>query len=62
MNGVRQSVAIMMFYYSFRYIKEQNLKKYLILNGIGCLFHSSAILFIPLYFVLNRRFKFNTKT
>ena len=61
MNGVRQSVAIMMFYYSFRYIKEQNLKKYLILNGIGCLFHSSAILFIPLYFVLNRRFKFKLK-
>ena len=61
MNGVRQSVAMMLFYYSFRYIKEHNLKMYLVLNGIGFLFHSSAVLFIPLYFVLHRKYKFKTK-
>ena len=61
MNGVRQSVAIMLFYYSFRYIKEHNLKMYLVLNGIGALFHSSAVLFLPLYFILNKKFKFKIK-
>lgn len=61
MNGVRQAVAMMIFYYSFRYIRERNLKMYLILNGVGFLFHSSAILFIPLYFIVNRKYKFKTK-
>ncbi len=61
MNGVRQSIAMMMFYYSFRFIKERNLKKYLIINGIGFLFHSSAVMFLPLYFVLDKKYKFKTK-
>ena len=61
MNGVRQSVAIMIFYYSFKYIEKHNFKKYAILNGIGFLFHSSAILFIPLYFILNKKYKFKMK-
>lgn len=61
MNGVRQAVAMMIFYYSFRYIKERNLKMYLILNGMGFLFHASAILFIPLYFILNRSYKLKLK-
>lgn len=61
MNGVRQSVAISLFYYSLKYIKNKELKKYFILNGLGCLFHSSAIIFFPLYFILGRKYKFKTK-
>lgn len=61
MNGVRQSVAMMLFYYSFRFIEEKNLKVYLVINGIGALFHSSALLFLPLYFVLNKKIKFKFK-
>ena len=56
MNGIRQSIAMAIFYYSIPLIKEKNFKKYLILNCIGFLFHSSAILFIPLYFILTHKF------
>jgi hypothetical protein len=61
MNGVRQAVAMMLFYYSFRYIKERNFKMYLLLNCIGVLFHESAILFLPLYFILGKKYTFKTK-
>ena len=61
MNGIRQSIAMMLFYYSFRYIKEQNFKKYLMFNGVGVLFHTSAVLFLPLYFVLGKKIKFKFK-
>lgn len=61
MNGVRQAVAMMLFYYSFRFIRERNLKMYFIINGIGFMFHSSAIIFFPLYFVLNKKYKFKFK-
>lgn len=61
MNGVRQSIAIAIFYYSVQYIKEKKVKTYFLLNGVGCLFHASAVIFLPLYFILGRRFKTKTK-
>lgn len=61
MNGVRQSIAITIFYYSFKYIKEKNFKMYFILNIIGAMFHSSALIFIPLYFIVQKKYKFKSK-
>lgn len=61
MNGIRQTIAIALFYYSLQYIENRKFKKYLFLNIIGILFHNSAIIFIPLYFVLNKKLKFKTK-
>ncbi len=56
-NTTRQCLAIVIFYYSLRYIKEENPKKYIVLNIIGTLFHTSAILFIPFYFIAKIDFK-----
>lgn len=61
MNGIRQSIVIGIFYYTFRFIQEKKLGKYLIYNLIGCLIHSSAILFLPLYFILNKKIKSSLK-
>ena len=61
LNGVRQAIAMSLFYYSLKYIEEKNLKKYFITNLVGFLFHNSAIIFFPLYFILNKRFKTTIK-
>ena len=61
MNGVRQALTISLFYYSLRYVREKNIKKYMFLNGLGCLFHTSAVIFLPLYFVLGKKIKFKFK-
>ena len=52
---IRNMKAIMLFMLSIRYIETKNLKKYLFLNIIGVLFHVSAILYLPLYFLLNKK-------
>lgn len=55
LNGIRQAITISLFYFSLKYIKEKKVFKYMALNGVGLLFHQSAIIFIPLYFFLNKR-------
>ncbi len=61
MNGVRQSIAISLFYYSLIYIKDNSSIKYMITNSIGAFFHNSALIFLPLYYVLKREYKFLLK-
>lgn len=61
MNGIRQSIAIIIFYYSLKYVKEKNFNKYLICNLLGIIFHEISIVFIPLYFVLGHHFKNKNK-
>lgn len=61
MNGIRQSIAISIFYYSLQCVSDRNLKKYLLLNFVGILFHSSTILLLPLYFILTHKFTRNQR-
>lgn len=57
LEAIRQSVTIILFYYSLQYI-DDNKKKYIYLNIIGFLFHSTGIFsFIFLLFSINKRFK-----
>ena len=56
-NTTRQCLAMVIFYYSIRYIEEKDLKKYMILNIIATCVHTSAILFIPFYFISKIDFK-----
>ncbi|ASK30361.1 hypothetical protein CEY12_09650 [Chryseobacterium sp. T16E-39] len=55
-NLMRNSKAIFLFIYSLKFIKERNAAKYFICNGIGLLFHTSAIFYFPLYFFLHKKF------
>lgn len=53
-NLMRNVKAILLFLISLKYIEERKILPYMLLNLAGILFHSSAIIFIPLYFILNK--------
>lgn len=55
-NLMRNIKAILLFIYSISYIRDKKLVKFLLINLLGYTFHSSALLFIPMYWVLNRRY------
>lgn len=56
MGVIRQGIAIGILYYSIRYIKERKAKKFWVLVIIAAMFHLTALMFIPLYYLGNRRF------
>ncbi len=51
-NGIRQWLVTAIFAYSLRFVKENKLIKYLVINAIGCLFHYSAVILLPMYWLL----------
>lgn len=55
-NLMRNAKAIGLFFISARYIAEKKIFNYVLLNIIGSLFHTTALLFLPLYFILNRQY------
>jgi hypothetical protein len=56
MNGVRQFVAIGIFLFSIHFIINRNFWYFLISVFIASLFHYSALLLIPIYFIPFSRF------
>lgn len=54
-NLMRSAKALLFFLLSIKYVEERKFGKYLMMNGIGCLFHTSSILLLPLYFVLKSK-------
>lgn len=57
-NLVRQSVATSIFLYSTKFIYENKPTKYIVGIIFAACFHFSALILIPFYFLLNR--KYNT--
>lgn len=56
-NVMRQCIVISIFYYSLRFIREKKLLLYLLFNGLAACLHITALLFLPLYFILDKRYK-----
>jgi len=54
MNGIRQAVSASIFLFSFKYISDYNFKKYFISILLAVIFHFSALLLIPFYFIVMR--------
>ncbi len=55
-TGLRQTVSIIvMCFYGLGSIRERNLKKFLLCVFIAFLFHKSSLIFLPFYFLSNRR-------
>ena len=50
-NILRQSVAVIIFLYSIKYIVSEEFLKYLFFCALAMCFHLSALLLLPLYFV-----------
>lgn len=55
-NLLRNSKAIMLFLLSIPYLQDRKFFKYVLLNILGSMFHISGLLYIPLYFILNKEF------
>jgi transmembrane protein EpsG len=53
-NIMRQSIAALFVFYSVTYIEKRNLIKFLIIILTGFLFHTSVLLFIPMYFICEK--------
>lgn len=51
-NIIRQMLAISISLFGIKYIKEKNFIKYLVVIVIASLFHLSALIMIPVYFLL----------
>jgi len=54
-NLMRNSKAILLFLFSLRYIADRKIGKYIAANVIGVMFHATAVIVFPLYFVLHRK-------
>lgn len=55
-NGLRQWMAAAIIFTGTKYlIKERNFKKYFIIILFASLFHASALVMIPIYFVVNSK-------
>jgi len=59
LNGLRQSIAIMIFFYSIKFLLEKDPWRYTLWISIASLFHISVIIMLPLYLI--KDVKFNKK-
>jgi hypothetical protein len=57
LNGIRQGLAISIVLLSIPYILNKNIYKYLFLILMAIFCHTSAIIFLPFYWIANIRFK-----
>lgn len=55
LSGIRQGLAIQLFFYSIRFIINRSFLKFLICIIFATLFHWSAAILFPLYFFLERK-------
>lgn len=53
LNGIRQAMAIAIFIYCSKYIKQRKIINYMLWVIVAITFHFSAIIYIPLYFIVN---------
>lgn len=56
MNIIRQSIAMVIILNSFDYIKTNNIKKYIISIVIAFLFHKTALVFAPAWWICKMQF------
>jgi len=54
-NLLRNIKALLLFMISLKYLQERRIVPYFLLNLVGFCFHSSALIFFPLYFILNKQ-------
>lgn len=53
MGVIRQGLSITIFLFGLKYIREQKLFEYLLIIFLSFIFHPSALVYIPLYFIGN---------
>jgi len=61
-SAMRQSISIALFIVSIDYIFKKDFIRYIIIIGIAALFHTSAIILLPVYFIGNLNWKIGKKS
>lgn len=56
-NGLRQGLAMAIFALATPYLLEKKLIPYILICGIASLFHISALVMLPFYFIINTNIK-----
>ena len=59
LNQIRQFVSMGMILWGIQYIQNRKFWKYLVCVCIAGLFHFTAFIMIPFYFILNKKIKFS---
>lgn len=54
-NQIRQFLAVAIFAYSLRYIYNKNIFKYIVFIVLASTIHTTVLLMLPLYFILNKK-------
>ena len=54
MSGMRHAVAENIFFYSIQFIQKRKLIQYLLFIALAISFHLSAIILLPVYFIVNK--------
>lgn len=60
LTGFRQAIAMSICLFAVEFIKKRKLLKFLLLVGLACTFHATAVVFIPFYFMANFKPSFKT--
>ncbi len=55
LSSMRQCIALSIFIISLNCIQERKLIRYLLLIALATIFHTSAILLVPIYFIANNK-------
>lgn len=61
-SAMRQAVAIMLFVFAFDYLNRRALVHYMLCIALAALFHFSALILIPVYFVARPDWRLTTTT
>ena len=60
-NGLRQGIAMALFFFSLPYLLNRKIVIYFLIVCIASLFHISALMMIPLYFLIHFKLKIEWK-
>lgn len=55
-NLLRNAKSLLFFYASIKYLHDRRPMPYICLNLVGCLFHTSSLVFIPCYFLFTQKY------
>lgn len=53
LNGIRQALAIAIFFYALKYMRSRQLIKYLLMIALATTIHASSVVFIAYYWLYN---------
>lgn len=59
-NAMRQYLAAAIIFAGHRFIYEKKLWKYLLVVGLATCFHITALVMLPIYFIVNKRLSFKS--